>query len=65
MGPVGPPDRLPGAKIGPRASQAARVIWQGKVFSDDGTTAVNRFFGRPSCAAMSTKERVGSTAVLR
>ena len=25
--------------------EAARLIWQGKVFSDDGTTAVNRFFG--------------------
>ena len=27
------------------ASRAARVVWQGKVFRDDGTTAVNRFFG--------------------
>lgn len=31
--------------MGPRMSRAARVVWQGKVFSDDGTSAINRFFG--------------------
>ncbi len=41
----GLPIVAPGTQMGPRMSQAARVIWQGKVFSDDGTSAVNRFFG--------------------
>src|SRR4051794_34552007 len=31
--------------MGPTMSRAARVVWQGKVFSDDGASAVNRFFG--------------------
>jgi hypothetical protein len=35
----------PGKKMGPAMSRAARVVWQGKVFNDDGATAVNRFFG--------------------
>lgn len=35
----------PGKATGPTMSRAARVVWQGKVFRDDGTTAVNRFFG--------------------
>ena len=41
----GLPIVAPGTQMGPRMSQAARLIWQGKVFSDDGATAVNRFFG--------------------
>lgn len=35
----------PGTPRGPSKSRAARVVWQGKVFRDDGVTAVNRFFG--------------------
>ena len=35
----------PGSPIAPTLSRGARVIWQGKVFRDDGRTAVNRFFG--------------------
>ncbi len=35
----------PGTSRGPAMSRAARVVWQGKVFRDDGATAVNRFFG--------------------
>lgn len=35
----------PGANYAPAVSSAARVWWQGKVFSDDGTSAVNRFLG--------------------
>ena len=35
----------PGSPMGPTMSRAARVVWQGKVFRDDGRTAVNRFFG--------------------
>ena len=35
----------PGSRLGPSMSRAARVVWQGKVFNDDGATAVNRFFG--------------------
>ena len=35
----------PGKALGPVMSKSARVVWQGKVFRDDGTTAVNRFFG--------------------
>lgn len=35
----------PGTPQGPSRSRAARVVWQGKVFRDDGVTAVNRFFG--------------------
>ena len=35
----------PGANYAPAVSNAARVWWQGKVFSDDGTSAVNRFLG--------------------
>jgi hypothetical protein len=35
----------PGSPSGPTMSRAARVVWQGKVFDDDGAGAVNRFFG--------------------
>jgi hypothetical protein len=41
----GVPIVSPGKPMGPSMSKAARVVWQGKVFRDDGTTAVNRFFG--------------------
>jgi hypothetical protein len=41
----GVPIVSPGRALGPAMSKAARVVWQGKVFRDDGTTAVNRFFG--------------------
>ena len=35
----------PGSPIAATLSRGARVVWQGKVFRDDGRTAVNRFFG--------------------
>ena len=35
----------PGSAMGPAASRAGRLIWQGKVFDADGASAVNRFFG--------------------
>ncbi len=35
----------PGSPIASTLSRGARVVWQGKVFRDDGQTAVNRFFG--------------------
>lgn len=35
----------PGTPQGPSRSRAARVVWQGKVFREDGATAINRFFG--------------------
>jgi hypothetical protein len=35
----------PGSTFGPVMSRGARIVWQGKVFRDDGTGAVNRFFG--------------------
>lgn len=41
----GVPIVSPGKAFGPVASRATRVVWQGKVFRDDGATAVNRFFG--------------------
>src|SRR5262249_12451308 len=41
----GLPVVAPGTPMGPTMSRAARVVWQGKVFRDDGTSAVNRFFG--------------------
>jgi hypothetical protein len=41
----GIPIVAPGSPMGPLASRGGRVIWQGKVFRDDGRTAVNRFFG--------------------
>jgi len=41
----GIPIVAPGKPYGPTASKAARAVWQGKVFRDDGATAVNRFFG--------------------
>lgn len=41
----GVPIVAPGKPYGPAASKAARAVWQGKVFRDDGLTAVNRFFG--------------------
>jgi len=41
----GVPIVSPGKPLAPTMSRAARVVWQGKVFRDDGTTAVNRFFG--------------------
>lgn len=45
-GPVrGIPIVTPGSASGPAASKAARLVWQGKVFNDDGVSAVNRFFG--------------------
>ena len=41
----GIPIVTPGKSSGPAASKAARLVWQGKVFQDDGSSAVNRFFG--------------------
>ncbi|MFO0910656.1 MAG: hypothetical protein U0794_20300 [Isosphaeraceae bacterium] len=41
----GIPIVAPGRSFGPAASRAGRLVWQGKVFGDDGTSAVNRFFG--------------------
>ena len=35
----------PGTRLGPAISKGAGVVWQGKVFGEDGTSAVNRFFG--------------------
>ena len=37
----------PGKKRTVPTSRAARLWWQGKVFRDDGTTAINRFMGVP------------------
>lgn len=36
---------FPGSPLAGPASGAARLYWQGKVFSPDGTSAVNRFVG--------------------
>lgn len=45
-GPVrGIPIVAPGRAVGPVASKAGRLVWQGKVFDDGGASAVNRFFG--------------------
>ena len=41
----GIPIVAPGSRLGPAASRAGRLVWQGKIFRDGGTTAVNRFFG--------------------
>lgn len=41
----GIPIVAPGTPMGQRLSKGARLVWQGKVFHDDGATAVNRFFG--------------------
>jgi hypothetical protein len=41
----GIPIVAPGRPYAPAASRAGRVVWQGKVFNDDGSAAVNRFFG--------------------
>ena len=41
----GLPIVAPGTAFGPRLSRAARLVWQGKVFRDDGASAVNQFFG--------------------
>jgi hypothetical protein len=41
----GIPIVAPGSRFAPAASRAGRVVWQGKVFGDDGGSAVNRFFG--------------------
>lgn len=35
----------PGTKMAAPASRVARMMWQGKIFHEDGTTAVNKFFG--------------------
>ena len=35
----------PGSPIASTLSRGARMVWQGKVFRDDGQSAVNRFFG--------------------
>lgn len=35
----------PGSRLGPAMSRGAKLVWQGKFFSADGQTAVNRFFG--------------------
>ncbi len=34
----------PGSTLAPLMSKGARMLWQGKIFRDDGT-AINRFFG--------------------
>ena len=41
----GIPIVAPGSRFGPAASRAGLLVWQGKIFRDDGATAVNRFFG--------------------
>ena len=41
----GIPMVAPGKSYAAAASRAGRLVWQGKVFSDDGSAAVNRFFG--------------------
>jgi hypothetical protein len=35
----------PGSNLAPATSRVARLWWQGKVFREDGSTAVNRFLG--------------------
>ena len=35
----------PGSRLAVPLSRGARVLWQGKVFHPDDSTAVNRFFG--------------------
>jgi hypothetical protein len=35
----------PGTRLARPASKFSRLAWQGKIFGDDGTSAVNRFFG--------------------
>ena len=40
----------PGSPINPIASKVSRVFWQGKIFHDGGTSAVNRFVGVPIIA---------------
>jgi hypothetical protein len=35
----------PGRRVGPLASRAGRLAWQGKTFDPAQSTAVNRFFG--------------------
>jgi hypothetical protein len=35
----------PGTKMAVPSSRASRFIWQGKIFHEDGHSAVNRFFG--------------------
>jgi hypothetical protein len=34
-----------GTRLGPTISRGAKVAWQGKVFDEDGSSSVNRFFG--------------------
>ena len=36
---------FPGTALAGPASNAARLVWQGKVFRNESSTAVNRFFG--------------------
>lgn len=36
---------MPGSPAGPAVSGAARLLWQGKVFDEDGRSSVNRFGG--------------------
>ena len=40
----------PGSPINPIASKVSRAFWQGKVFQDGGTAAVNKFVGVPIIA---------------
>lgn len=35
----------PGKPLAPVLSRGARLVWQGKIFHDDGASATNRFFG--------------------
>ena len=35
----------PGTKLAVPTSRGSRLVWQGKILSADGQTAVNRFFG--------------------
>ena len=35
----------PGSRLAPTTSKVARIWWQGKVFREDGSTAINRFAG--------------------
>jgi hypothetical protein len=35
----------PGSEMAPTTAKVARLWWQGKIFRDDGSTAVNRFLG--------------------
>lgn len=35
----------PGTRLAVPSSRISRLVWQGKIFNNDGQTAINRFFG--------------------